>query len=52
MAELYDLEEGEMSRQEEAWDASLPRETQRTAECARCHRRFRLGDEEYERVRW
>ena len=51
-SELCDLETGAMMRQMGADGSSLPSETYRTAECAQCHHRFRLGDDEYERVRW
>lgn len=50
--ELCDLETGELIRQLGAEGTSLPSRTYRIAECARCGHRFRLSNEEHERVRW
>lgn len=50
-SELCDLGTGE-TMSIGGVDPGKPLKTYRTAECARCRRRFRLSDDEYERVRW
>lgn len=50
-SELCDLETGE-TMSIGGVGPEKPVMTYRMAECARCRRRFRLSDEERERVRW